>query len=198
MIGHTEASSGASYVDYDFEAAVDAGMAHLVSLGHRNIAYVSPTPPHEGQHGPTSRALRAYTKACHDLDLPTLDYHTDQSLRHVHLMTSNMLTEHPEISAFMTIREMVETALYSAVHQAGLRVPDDISILGLTTPNGPQLTSPALTSMEFPAWSMAYEAGCMMIDQLEGVETELKEILREPTLVVQASTSPARPRPETP
>ena len=61
MIGHTEASVGASYVDYDFDAAIRAGLAHLVALGHRNIAYVSPTPPHDGQHGPTIRALRAYT-----------------------------------------------------------------------------------------------------------------------------------------
>ena len=194
MIGHTEASVGASYVDYDFEAAIHAGLAHLVSLGHRHIGYVSPTPPHERQHGPTSRALRAYTQACTDLDLPMLGYHTDQNLRHIHLMTSNMLAEHPEISALMTIREMVETALYGAVHDAGLRVPDDISILGLTTPHGPELTSPPLTSMEFPAWSMAYEAGRMLIDQLEGVDTGLKEVLREPTLVVRASTSPVRPR----
>ena len=109
-------------------------------------------------------------------------------------MTSSMLTEHPEITALMTIREMVETALYSAVHEAGLRVPDDISILGLTTPNGPKLTSPALTAMEFPAWSMAYEAGRMMIDELEGVDAGIKQVLREPSLIIRSSTSPARVR----
>jgi DNA-binding LacI/PurR family transcriptional regulator len=71
-------------------------------------------------------------------------------------------------------------------------VPDDISVLGLTTPNGPELTSPALTAMEFPAWSMAYEAGRMMIDELEGVDTTVKEVLWDPTLIVRASTSPRR------
>ena len=89
-------------------------------------------------------------------------------------MTTNMLQEHPEITALVTMREMVETALFSAVHDAGLRVPDDISVLGLTTPHGPELTSPALTAMEFPAWSMAYEAGRMMIDELEGVDTTVQ------------------------
>ena len=91
----------------------------------------------------------------------------------------------------MTTREMVETALFSAVHDAGLRVPDDISVLGLTTPHGPELTSPALTAMEFPAWAMAYEAGRMLIDELEGVDTTVKEVLWEPTLTVRASTSRA-------
>jgi DNA-binding LacI/PurR family transcriptional regulator len=46
--------------------------------------------------------------------------------------------------------------------------------------------------MEFPAWSMAYEAGRMMIDELEGVDTAVKERLWDPTLIVRASTSPKR------
>ena len=166
MLGHTEEPVGASFIDYDFEAAVRIGLDHLVALGHRHIAYVSPMPSQESQHGPTMRALRAYTNACVELELPQLHYHADHDLRHIRLMTTNMLQEHPEITALVTMREMVETALFSAVHDAGLRVPDDISVLGLTTPHGPELTSPALTAMEFPAWSMAYEAGRMMIDEL--------------------------------
>jgi LacI family transcriptional regulator len=192
MLGHTEASAGASYIDYDFEAAVRVALDHLVALGHRHIAYVSPMPSQESQHGPTMRALRAYGNACVELDLPRLDYHTDHDLRHIRLMTSSMLQEHPEITALVTTREMVETALVSAVHDAGLRVPDDISVVGLTTPNGPELTSPALTAMEFPAWSMAYGAGRLMIDELEGVDTTVKEILWDPALIVRSSTSPAR------
>jgi DNA-binding LacI/PurR family transcriptional regulator len=39
---------------------------------------------------------------------------------------------------------------------------------------------------------MAYEAGSMLIDQLEEVDTTVREILREPTLTVRASTGPVR------
>jgi len=192
MLGHTEEPSGASFIDYDFDAAVRIAMDHLVALGHRHIAYASPMPAQENQHGPTMRALRAYIDVCSQLDLPQLDYHADHDLRHIRLMTTNMLHEHPEISALVTMREMVETALFSAVHDAGLRVPDDISVVGLTTPHGPELTSPELTAMEFPAWAMAYEAGRMMIDELEGVSTTTRETLWEPSLTVRASTSSYR------
>ena len=192
MLGHTEERVGASFIDYDFEAAMRVALDHLVALGHRHIGYVSAMPSQESQHGPTMRALRAYANACTELDLPRLDYRADHDLRHIRLMTTNLLQEHPDITALVTMREMVETALFSAVHDAGLRVPDDISVLGLTTPQGPELTSPALTAMEFPAWSMAYGAGRMMIDELEGVDTTVQEILWDPTLIVRASTSPAR------
>jgi DNA-binding LacI/PurR family transcriptional regulator len=103
-----------------------------------------------------------------------------------------MLNEHPEITAFISIREMIEAAIYGAVQDLGLRIPNDISVVGLTNPQGSELTSPALTALDFPAWSMAYEAGNMLIDQLEEINTEPKQILKEPTLTVRASTSPVR------
>ena len=192
MIGHTEDSAGASFIDYDFEAAMRIGINHLYALGHRNIGYVSAMPSQHSQHGPTVRALRAYKATCESLSLPLLNYETDQSLRHIRLLTVNMLNEHPELTALVTMREMVEAAIYGAVHDAGLRIPDDISVLGLASLQGPELTNPALTALDFPAWSMAYEAGNMLIDQLEEVDITVKEVLREPTLTVRASTSPIR------
>lgn len=194
MIGHTEDSVDASFVDYDFEAAMRLGLDHLVALGHRNIGYVSAKPSQESQHGPTVRTLRAYREFCDELGIPSLQYETDQSLRHIRLMTARMLSEHPEITAFVTMREMVEAAVFGAVHDAGLRIPDDISVVGLTNPQGPELTSPALTALEFPAWSMAYDAGKMLIDELEDEGTAFRQILREPTLSVRGSTGPVRQR----
>jgi len=192
MIGHTENSEGASFIDYDFDAAVRMAIHHLVTLGHQNIGYVSAMPSQHEQHGPTVRSLQAYKNACTQLDLPMLYYETDQNLQNVRLTTSHMLNQHPEITAFITTREMVEAAIYGAIQNQGLRIPDDISVVGLTNPQGSELANPALTALDFPAWAMAYEAGNMLIDQLEEIDTGIKQILREPTLTVRASTSPVR------
>jgi DNA-binding LacI/PurR family transcriptional regulator len=192
MIGHTEESAGASFIDYDFESAIGLGLEHLVGLGHRNIAYISAMPSGHVQHGPTVRALRAYKDACKNMALPMLHCEADQSLGSVRLVTARLLSEHPETTAIMTMRELVETAIYGAVIEAGLRIPDDVSVVGLTNTQGLELTIPALTALDFPAWSMAYDAGNMLIDQLEEVDTSLKEILRRPTLTVRASTGPVR------
>lgn len=101
MIGHTEESVGASFIDYDFEAAVRLGLNHLAALGHRSIGFVSATPAQGSQHGPTVRALRAYVDACTEMGLPKLQYETDHGLRHIRLMTSRMLSEQPEITALI-------------------------------------------------------------------------------------------------
>lgn len=192
MIGHTENSDGTSYVDYDFEAAIRMGIEHLVGLAHRNIGFISAMPSNYGQHGPTVRSLRGYQAACADMGLPPLSFETNQSFPYIRLATANMLREHPEVTALITMREMVETALYGGIQDAGLRVPHDISVVGLADPQGPELTSPALTALDHPAWVMAYEAGQMLIDQLEEVDTRARQILRAPTLTVRASTAPVR------
>ncbi len=167
---HRDASVGASFIDYDFDAAVQVAVGRTSC---RSAIATSRTCRrcHRRRASTVRRSERCGRTPRHalDLDLPQLDYQTDHDLRHIRLMTTNMLARASRDHRLMTMREMVETALFSAVHDAGLRVPDDISVLGLTTPHGPELTSPALTAMEFPAWSMAYEAGRMMIDELEGV-----------------------------
>jgi DNA-binding LacI/PurR family transcriptional regulator len=192
MIGHTENNEGASFIDYDFEAAVKVAINHLVGLGHQNIGYVSTVPSQYEQHGPTVRALLGYQNTCRELGLPLLSYETDQSLQNVRLTTSHMLNKHPELTAFVTIKEMVEVAIYGAIQDSGLRIPDDISVVGLTSPQGSELASPALTALDFPAWLMAYEAGSMLVDQLAGTNAATRQILREPTLTVRASTSPVK------
>lgn len=192
MIGHTENSEGASFIDYDFEAGVRVAIHHLVALGHQNIGYVSTVSSQHEQHGPTARALQGYKTTCRQLGLPLLYYETDQSLQSVRLTTSHMVNKHPEITAFVTIKEMVEAAIYGAIHELGLRIPHDISVVGLANPQGSELVNPALTALDFPAWLMAFEAGQMLIDQLEGVNTAIQQILKEPTLTIRASTSPVK------
>lgn len=192
MVGHTESNEGASFVDYDFESAVRLAIEHLVGLGHRNIGYVSAMPPNRDQHGPTVRALNSYRTTCRQLGIPLLSYEADLSFQHVRLATSHMLNEHPEITGLISMREMMETALYGGIQDVGLRIPDDVSVVGLANPQGPELASPALTALDFPAWSMAYEAGKVLIDQLEEVDVTTRQILREPTLTIRASTAPVR------
>ena len=88
MLGHTEDRVGASFIDYDFDAAMRIALDHLVALGHRHIGYVSAMPSQESQHGPTMRALRAYAKPA--LSSTFLASTTaDHDLRHIRLMTTN-------------------------------------------------------------------------------------------------------------
>jgi hypothetical protein len=86
----------------------------------------------------------------------------------------------------MTMREMVEAAIHGSVQDVCPSIPNDISVVGLATPEGSKLTNPASTALNFPARSMAYLAGNILFDHVEEADSSIKQILQEPSLTVQA------------
>jgi DNA-binding LacI/PurR family transcriptional regulator len=61
LIGHCEDNSGISFVDFDFEHAVETAVDHLVSLGHRRIAFVNISRDLlEAGYGPAVRSLAGF------------------------------------------------------------------------------------------------------------------------------------------
>jgi DNA-binding LacI/PurR family transcriptional regulator len=193
-IGHCENSDNVSFINYDFESAVGVAIDHLVSLGHHNIGFISVIPaPDFKQYGPTVRALRGYRKSCNELNLPQFHCETDHQLLNVKQAATEMLSRNPEITAVVSVADMAVAGIFGAIQEMGLTIPDDISVVGLTNRQGAELTNPPFTALDFPARTMGYEAGRMLIERLEGTERRrIKQTLIEPTLTVRASTGAAR------
>lgn len=100
----------------------------------------------------------------------------------------NLLKEHPEITAVVSVFDTAVAGIFSAINSLGLRIPEDISVIGLTNEQGAELTSPALTAFHFPALSMGYDAAKTMINRLERNTKTSKQILVDPKLVIRSST----------
>jgi LacI family transcriptional regulator len=193
MIGHCENNDGLNFVDFDSEAAVVQAFNHLVELGHRKIGFVSVVLNAEQNHyGHKIRAMEGYKKACTQYDVPELDCEADVGLENVKQATLSLLKEHPEITALISVFDTAIAGIFSAINSLGLKIPDDISVVGLTNEQGAELTSPALTAFHFPALSMGYEAARIMISRLERKTKPCKQLLFAPKLVVRSSTGLVR------
>ena len=189
MIGRCEKNDGVSFVDFDFESAMTVAIRHLVDLGHRNIAFVSViTDPKENHYGPSVRALNGYEKACSHYKIPKLYCETENGFENVKLATLSILRKHPEVTAIVTIFDAAMAAISSAINSLGLKIPDDISFVGLGDEQGTELTSPSITVLDFPASFMGYEAAKILINELENGTKTVKQILVEPKLVIRSST----------
>jgi DNA-binding LacI/PurR family transcriptional regulator len=189
MIGRCEKNDGVSFVDFDFESAMTVAIRHLVDLGHRNIAFVSAiTDPKENHYGPSVRALNGYEKACAHYHIPRLYCEAANGFENVKLATLNILRKHPEITAIVTIFDTAMAGISSAIHSLGLKIPEDVSFVGLGDEQGTELTSPSLTVLDFPASFMGYEAAKILIHDLENGTKTVKQILVEPKLVIRSST----------
>ena len=130
---------------------------HLTDLGHKHIAYLSTTL--NDQH--TSRVRRcqgleaACTAANANLKILTKEITPDYELSHVDVeyttgyeLALQCLEENKDVTAIVTINDMVGYGAYNAIIDKGLRIPDDISLCGFDNIFPSHLHGVALTTVD--------------------------------------------------
>ncbi|MCO5244096.1 MAG: LacI family transcriptional regulator [Anaerolineae bacterium] len=193
MVGRCADTDGLSYVDSDIGAGVKDAMSHLVELGHRHIGFITLgeiTP--EKEYGFTAWARQGYKDSCLHHDLPLLWRTADLSNESVAAVTFDLLSQHPEITAVVTPQDSGVPGILKAIASKGLRIPDDISIVGLLDESVAEMMTPPLTALSFTSRELGFIAVDMLIAQLTGAETEPQQVLVGSTLQVRGSTGPAR------
>jgi LacI family transcriptional regulator len=78
-----------------------------------------------------------------------------------------------------------------AFREAGLRVPEDISVVGFDDIPAAAFADPALTTVHQPLHRMGEIAAKTLIDRIEGRAKYQSDIAIDPEFVVRASTGPA-------
>jgi DNA-binding LacI/PurR family transcriptional regulator len=193
MIGRCADNTDLNYVDIDIEKGVADAMQHLHDLGHRQIGFVTFLQALlEKEYGYTTWALEGYKKACQKHGLPvqwcvldTKGGNTKKVLR--------FLDENPDLTAIVTPQDSGVVAVLKAIQARGLRMPEDISVVGLLSEPRSELVTPPLTTISFPAYEMGLQAARILIGHLEGTLATPQQILLRPELNVQDSTGPVRP-----
>jgi DNA-binding LacI/PurR family transcriptional regulator len=75
----------------------------------------------------------------------------------------------------------------SALREAGLRIPDDISIIGFDDIPWAKYSDPALTTIRLPAQELASSACLMLLNLMQGSEPEERHLILDTDLVVRKS-----------
>jgi LacI family transcriptional regulator len=166
---------------------------HLVELGHRRIGYVR-GPERFTAAIPRIEGFRA---ACADAGLipsetPIIDGEGD--VNSGERATADMLTHHPDVTAIYCYNDLTAIGVLRALRQAGRRVPDDISVVGLDDIAAASWTAPSLTTVAQRKADMGRLAVESIIDALEETDGVLvPSVLRLPaTLRARESTARVR------
>jgi DNA-binding LacI/PurR family transcriptional regulator len=193
MIGRCNDNTGISYVDIDFEGAVVTSIDHLVALGHRQIGFLAATP-NSAQHdySPALRSLASYKAMCSKYGLPALFRETNLELETIREAIRSLLAEQPQITALVTMDGTASVRLAQAIQSLNLSIPRDVSVVGIVANEVAELTTPSLTTINPLGYAIGYEAGKMLIDQLEGRINDTSQMLMQVQLIVRGSTGPVR------
>ncbi|GAB2975683.1 LacI family DNA-binding transcriptional regulator [Saccharothrix stipae] len=168
-----------------------AATRHLLDLGHRRIAVIT------GATGMLSGRARldGYRAAMDAAGVPV----DPEFVREGHFQIVDGLAQTRELlrlpnppTAVVTGNDGEALGVYQAVYEAGLRIPDDLSVVGFDDLPPAQWMIPALTTIRQPLCEMAGTATGMVIDLAQGRALPQHRLVLSTELVVRASTAAPR------
>jgi LacI family transcriptional regulator len=171
----------ASVVMRSAAAAADA-LEHLAKLGHRRLAYVG--GPRGSWAATERRDAVVRTGRAHDIEVLTVQADAptvEAASPAVEAVLAYGAT------AVMAFNDQLALGVLAGLAQRGVRVPDDISIVGCDDVPMAEMVAPPLTTIRMPAG----EAGAAAVRLLTGEPTTVE---LSGTLVIRASTGPAPSR----
>ncbi|MEI7634165.1 MAG: LacI family DNA-binding transcriptional regulator [bacterium] len=152
-----------------------SAVRHLIDRGHRSIALIS------GMKDRISEFLRVqgFVSAMREAQLPIESELTVEDLKSPEIgagykATLGILRRHPpRLDAFFCITDNYATGCMRAIQESGLKVPDNISVIGFDDMEWVSHLTPPLTSLHVPR-EVIGEAGMMRLIELveAGVEQE--------------------------
>lgn len=167
-IGSTGDPSGLTIVDFDIEGAVDLLVDFLYQLGHRQLALLGRPAGHvEAGVGAAVRLSKAFRTACQRLNLDPISVAAELDQDAAAETTLGIHRQHPEVSAFLTTHGSAAAGAMAALQRSGVAVPEEVSVVGMSTSFIANLISPRLTHVHFPSYDLGYQAAAMLVRRLE-------------------------------
>jgi DNA-binding LacI/PurR family transcriptional regulator len=178
---------GGCRISTDNEKGGYLAAKHLVDRGRRRIAYLGEKVPLY----PLRMRYTGYRKALAESDIPLnkdlmiLDndmvYNFGKGLKY----GNSILAKKPD--AVFASTDIIAIGFMSACASAGIKIPDDIAIVGYDNIPLASLTMPALTTIRQPVEDIAAGAVEQLFLQING-QTPEKSIVLEPQLVIRNTT----------
>jgi LacI family transcriptional regulator len=180
-----------TYVDVDNRAGGRLAAEHLLALGHRRIVYVgkpSLTSSHDRLQGVRDAFESRQLALADELIMEA----TGSTERHGYEAAELLLTRISEPTAIFLANDMMAIGAIKSLAEHGLRVPEDLSIIGFDDVPMAQYCAPPLTTVRQPAFEKGALAAQMLIECLEGEECVPQSRTLPVELIVRNSTARAR------
>ena len=180
---------GVSVLKVDYHHGIRQGVQHLAALGHRKIAFIS-GPSH--LHSAQSR-LMAFQTALGECGIkarPDWILEGDHNLEGGMAAMQTLLDSGNLPTAVMCSNDMTAIGVLHKMYRAGMRVPDDLSVIGFDDIHIAEVTIPPLTTIQMSRFEIARASVTALRAQLEDGKDlpHQREFAIRTELVVREST----------
>lgn len=185
---------GVTNVVLDHARAAELALAHLYSLGHRQIAFM------HGQRFSSDSDVRwkSLVEVAAKLGLqvkPELVVNLDRDTSSPELgypVVQQLKASRQPFTALVAFNDISAIGAIRALQDAKMRVPSDVSVIGFDDIKAAAFVMPGLTTIRQPLAEIGRIATQTLLDRIHGSDTPQGEIIVEPTLVIRESTGPVK------
>ena len=162
-----------SHVALDDEKESYKAVEYLIRKGHRDIAIIS---AEEKDSSVGRLRMQGYQRALADYQIPEkkelicpvsdeIDHYT---MTNGYMTTKKLIESGAPFSAVFAFSDIIAAGVYRAVHEAGLRIPEDVSVVGFDGSELGDYLQPKLTSVAQPVSKMADAIINQLYDMIDG------------------------------
>ena len=194
LIGLPADATGLACVDHDFAAAGALCADHLADLGHRDVAFIGYGPAVYQRHaGYAERTLTGFRERAEERGLRMLHRPCEGTYESTAGAFSRILADRPSTTGFVVQNEGAIGPLLSLLRTAGRIVPEDASVVALCPEPLAEQYSPRLTAVTGPAQELGRRAVELLMQRIDGNESDEVTLLTPVLTVRESSGRPAAP-----
>lgn len=187
LINAADENRQISQVSVDDAAASEQALTHLTGLGHERIGLVlGPVG-----HVPSARKLAGYAAFWEQRGLSPADWRP--LVTHAMFSMEGGATAMPRlfaegVTAVVCASDALALGAIRAARRHGMKVPDDLSVIGFDDSLYMVATDPPLSTSRQPVQAMAAAAIASLVTQIDGHAVTDEVMLFDPELIVRGST----------
>ncbi|TYP47889.1 LacI family DNA-binding transcriptional regulator [Thermosediminibacter litoriperuensis] len=186
-------------ISFDYVKGGFLATEHLIKLGHKKIAFISAPLTRASRKGVFEGYLKALKHYKLDVNKELIlindkeqeinneiyEYENGIELVKRFLKIKDMPT------AIFAVNDMTAIGVIQGLKSFGVKVPDDVSVVGFDNIFISEMIEPPLTTIEQPKYEMGKLAATLLIDRLQNEgDKKYIEINMSPTLIIRKSTKP--------
>ncbi len=176
-------------VCYDRFAAAEKAVQHLIDKGHKRIAYIGGTDAIDPMR--KEQRYRGYLSTLEDNNIEedlSIVKNCEWDSKLCFLKATELLNLPNRPTAIFAASDSMAMIAVNAVYEKGLKVPDDIAVIGLSNIDMSKYSNPPLSTIDVPKTEIGEIAAEILISRIKGDTSLPKKIILPTSLIVRNST----------
>lgn len=177
-----------SYVSIDDATAAYRAVNYLISTGCKRIGFVNCSLKYKYARHRRAGYLRALEHAGlifnpeWYVNIPSIDY----TLAYSAILQTLNSDSVPD--AFFTCSDVFAAATINAAQSLGIRVPEDLAVIGFDNIETSRMTYPPITTIAQPGFQMGQQACSILVEKIGNPDLPHRHILLNTELIIRSST----------